>query len=111
MELALPFTPEAAASGGVGLAMLFWLWREVRKARSEDKRDDAEGKIRDDLIKMNADLVARADRMAGERNDEREKRIRAEAEVERLNAHIADLAQRCRSDKSCGIRVEAQRTD
>lgn len=111
MELALPFTPEGAATGGVGLALLYWLWREFRRARSEDKRDGAEEKFRDDLMAMNRELVVRADKFAAERNEERELRVKAESEVQRLRAHIVAVSRRCTHPQQCGISVEVQRAE
>lgn len=118
MENGLPFTPEAMASGGAVLGILFWLWREVRKARTEDKRDDAESKLRADLMNINAALntqleqaKTRADRFAEERNRERELRIVAEAEISRLKDHILEISQRCKGDLACGIRVEGVRSN
>lgn len=117
MEMGLPFTPETAASGGVVMALLFWLWREVRKARNEDKRDDAESKLRHDLMAINQAINEqleqaknRADKFAEERNREREQRILAEAEIDRLKAHIVEVAGRCSNNRHCGVRVEAVRT-
>lgn len=87
-ELLHHLPPEAWTGGGLALLILYAVWRRVRQDLSSDRRAEEQDSFRADLLRLNADLVERADHFARERNDALARASRAEAEVAVLRERL-----------------------
>lgn len=62
-------TPGGLTGSGLALLIAVGTWRLFIVFRQSDGRSEAEVSLRQDLLKLNKDLLARADQFAKDRND------------------------------------------
>jgi hypothetical protein len=87
-------TPETVGAGFIGLAILYKVWRVLKSDRNQDNGNEAQSKLRDDLIQLVKDLTVRCDNFAAQRNDYMVENAELKAQIAALELELATIQRR-----------------